>query len=88
MAEVLVLLFGKSVLKRNTGALRTSSGQNNPIHGSEPLSSSTPVGHGAGVWRVVAGKMYARGWPDLANGTKATLSRAWATDTVFNSVSN
>ena len=38
----------------------TGSGQNTPAHGSEPLSSPAPVGQSAGIWRVVAGKMYAR----------------------------
>ena len=31
-----------------------------PARGSEPLSSPVPVGQSAGIWRVVAGKMYAR----------------------------
>ena len=39
---------------------RTSSGQNGPAYGSEPLSYHVPVGQYAGLWRVVAGKMYAR----------------------------
>ena len=34
--------------------------QNVPARGSEPLSSPAPVGQSAGIWRVVAGKMYVR----------------------------
>ena len=30
------------------------------VHGLEPLSSPAPVGQSAGIWRVVAGKMYER----------------------------
>ena len=40
--------------------LRTASGQNGPSHGSEPLGSSAPVGQSAGIWKVMARKMYAR----------------------------
>ena len=47
------------VLKWNARVLRTGSGQNGPAHGSEPLSSTVSVGQSAGIWRVVAGKMYA-----------------------------
>ena len=50
----------QSVLKWNARGLRTGSGQNVPAHGSEPLSSPVPVGQSAGIWRVVAVKMYAR----------------------------
>ena len=39
---------------------RTGSGQNGPARGSELLSSPAPVGQSAGIWRVVAGKIYAR----------------------------
>ena len=48
------------VLKWNARVLRTGSGQNDPAHGSEPLSSTARVCQSAGIWRVVAGKMYAR----------------------------
>ena len=34
----------QSVLKWNARVLRTGSGLNDPAHGSEPLSSPTPVG--------------------------------------------
>ena len=50
--------------------LRTGFGQNSPAHGSESLSSPAPVGQSAGIWRVVAGKMYVRlgpfhlNWPE------------------------
>ena len=50
----------QSVLKWNARVLRTGSGQNVPTRESEPLSSPAPVGQSAGIWRVVAGKMYAR----------------------------
>ena len=42
-----------SVLKWSAHVLRTSSGQNGPAHGSEPLSSPAPVGQSAGkeLWR-------------------------------------
>ena len=30
------------------------------VRGSEPISSPAPAGQSAGIWRVVAGKMYAR----------------------------
>ena len=50
----------QSVLKWNARGLRTGSGQNGTAHGSEPLSSPVPVGQSAGIWRVVAVKMYAR----------------------------
>ena len=50
----------QSVLKRNARAPRYDSGQNGPPHGSELLSSPAPVGESAGIWRVVAGKIYAR----------------------------
>ena len=46
--------------KWNARVLKTGSGQNGPAHGSEPLSSPEPVGQSAGIWRVMAGKMYAR----------------------------
>ena len=46
----------QSVLKWNARVLRTGSGQNGPTHGSEPLSSTAPVGKSAGIWRVVVGK--------------------------------
>ena len=51
-----------SILKWNARVLRTGSGRNGPAHGSEPLSSPAPVGQlqSAGIWRVVAGKMYMR----------------------------
>ena len=35
------------------------SGQNDPAHVSQLLSSPAPVGKSAGVWRIVAGKMCA-----------------------------
>ena len=47
-------------------------------HGSEPLSPSVLVGKSAGIWRVVAGRMYARalvlepvllGRPERTNGS-------------------
>ena len=52
---------------------RTSSGsgQNGPARGSEPLSSTAPVGQSAGIWRVVAGTIHARygtfhlKWPEI-----------------------
>ena len=50
----------QSVLKKNARVLRTGSGRNGPARGSEPLSSPAPVGQSAGIWRVVAGTMYAR----------------------------
>ena len=50
----------QSVLKWNARVLRTGSDQNGPAHGSEPLISPVPVGQSAGIWKVVAGKMYAR----------------------------
>ena len=50
----------ESVLKWNARVLRTGSAKNGPSHGSEPLSSLAPVGQNAGIWRVVAEKMYAR----------------------------
>ena len=52
----------QSVFKWNVRVLRvlrTGSGQNDPDHGSEMLSSPTPVSKSTGIWRVVAGKMYA-----------------------------
>ena len=76
-----------SILKWNARVLRTGSGRNGPAHGSEPLSSPAPVGQlqSAGIWRVVAGKMYTRaldtfhlnrpepvlfGWPERTNGKR------------------
>ena len=50
----------RSVLKWNVRVLRTASVQNGPARGSEPLSSPAQVGQSARIWRVVAGKMYAR----------------------------
>ena len=50
----------QTVLKWNARVLRTGSGQNGPAHGSEPLSSPAPVGQSAGIWGVVAGKLYVR----------------------------
>ena len=48
------------VIKWNARVLKTGSAQNDPAHGSEPHNSPAPVGQSAGIWRVVAGKMYAR----------------------------
>ena len=48
----------QSVLKWNSRVLRTGSVQNGPAHGSEPLSYPAPVGQSAGIWRVVAEKLY------------------------------
>ena len=50
----------QSVFKRTAQLHRTGSGQNVSIHGSERLSSPATVGQSAGIWRVLAGKMYAR----------------------------
>ena len=47
--------FDQSV-KWNERVLRAGSGKN----GSESLSSPASVAEGAGIWRVVAGKLYAR----------------------------
>ena len=44
----------QSVFEWSTRVLRTGSGQYGPAHGSEPLSSPTPVGQSAGIRRVVA----------------------------------
>ena len=50
----------QSVIKWNTRVLRTGSGQNDPAHGSEPLSSPAPFGQSVGTWRVAVQKIYAR----------------------------
>ena len=62
--------------------LKTGSGQNVPAHGSEPLGSPTPVGKSAGIWRVVAGKMYARArtsslWPIRMEKMESDLSEVF-----------
>ena len=44
----------------NARVFRTGSGQNGPAYGSEPLSPPAPVDQSAGIWRVLAGKLYAR----------------------------
>ena len=36
------------------------SHQNGPAYGSDMFNSPASVGQSAGIWRVVAGKMYAR----------------------------
>ena len=52
-------LWPVRVRKWDVRVLRTGTVQNGPAHGSEPLSSPV-LGQSAGIWRVVAGKLYAR----------------------------
>ena len=46
-------MTSQTILKWSARAISTGSGQKGPV------SSSAPVGQSAGIWRVVAGKMYA-----------------------------
>ena len=48
----------QSVHKQNARVLRTILGKTEAAHGSEPLSSPSPISQSAGIWRVVTGKMY------------------------------
>ena len=46
-----IIIIKKKKRKKNLGL---------PAHWPELLSSPAPVGQSAGIWRVVAGEMYAR----------------------------
>ena len=70
-----------SDLKWNVRIIGTGS-----AYGSEPLSSPTPVGHNAGIWRVVKG-MYTRAL-DLSIQTGQNLPRRRANTRNVNYASN